>query len=198
MSAAQTTRCGLPNPYFGVNYDDQSQPLSVLTTAMSKIYGAHKGMVRLVAFWKNMETTQGTINFSVLDDRVNSAYNAGLTIVLTFYGIPNWANGSPAGCDFWAGQCSAPPTNSTYFGNFASAVANRYKDKISYYEVWNEPDSNVFWTGSMAQLSSLIVHPAAVSIRAAATGATILGPAMYSSKLKLQNVLSAPAPTSTW
>ena len=161
--AAQTIHCG-PNPQFGLNYDDQSQPPAVLTTAMSKIYGANTGSVRIVALWKLMEIAQGAIDFSALDNRVNAAYSAGLRIVITFYGIPNWANGSPPACDFWQGQCSAPPTSSTYFGNFASAVANRYRTKVFYYEIWNEPDENVFWTGTVAQLSSLMVHPAAVPV----------------------------------
>ena len=188
----QTTKC-YPDYRIGVNFDDQVQTPAVVTTAMSKIAGADLGMVRLVAFWKGMEQTQGVIDFTYLDARVNAARAANLEVLLTFYGIPNWANGSSPSCDFWQGQCSAIPTNSNFFANFASAVAAHYASQVNYYEIWNEPDFGsppVFWNGSMSDLHTYIAQPGAAAIRAADPGATIVGPAILSSKTKLQSFLS--------
>lgn len=179
-----------PNPKFGLNFDDQEATPQVVSLAMSKIYGADTGMVRLVAFWMGMEVTQNQINWTYLDSRVNAARAAGLQILLTFYGIPRWANGASPSCDFWAGQCSAPPTNASFFADFAADVASRYRDSIDYYEIWNEPDYTVFWGSNMSDFHALIAQPGATAIRAADPGAVILGPAMLSSKTKLQNFLS--------
>ncbi len=39
----------------------------------------------------------------------------------------------------------APPDDFHDFGDFASAVAQRYQGRIRYYQVWNEPNGNEEW-----------------------------------------------------
>lgn len=38
-----------------------------------------------------------------------------------------------------------PPEDNKLFVDYALKVVNRYKDKIKYWEVWNEPDSHTYW-----------------------------------------------------
>jgi polysaccharide biosynthesis protein PslG len=50
------------------------------------------------------------------------------------------------------------------FSNFVTAVVTRYKGRISYYELWNEPDCSCYFAGTDAQLvrmgkdASAIIH----------------------------------------
>ena len=192
-AVSQTMHCG--NGMFGINYDDPQDPVSSVTTGISRIEDADIGWVRLVARWDRMETFPGVIDFQYLDDRVNAAFAEQRAILLTFYGIPSWANGSPWGCGLFNPSqgkiCSTPPASSNYFRDFASRVAARYAAKIDYYEIWNEPDFPVFFNGSMWEFHTKIAQPGASAIRAADPGATILGPGILSSSTKLTNFLSS-------
>ncbi len=40
---------------------------------------------------------------------------------------------------------NAPPDDFDDFGDFAAAVAERYRGRIGYYQVWNEPNGNEEW-----------------------------------------------------
>lgn len=39
----------------------------------------------------------------------------------------------------------APPDDYNDFGDFAAAVAGRYRDEIRYFQIWNEPNGNAEW-----------------------------------------------------
>jgi polysaccharide biosynthesis protein PslG len=52
---------------------------------------------------------------------------------------PKWAHANPDIGDF------APPDDVQDFVNFAVAVASRYKGRIHYYQIWNEPNANGEW-----------------------------------------------------
>src|SRR5258708_14422074 len=39
--------------------------------------------------------------------------------------------------------------------DWVTAVVTRYKGKISYYEIWNEPNNTAMWQGTNAQLVRL-------------------------------------------
>jgi len=137
--------------------------------------------VRLVAWWKWMEPAQGFIDFSQLDLRVAEAAGRGLAILVVFTSIPTWANGSAPDCDFWSGECSAPPSNPDFFGDFAGAVAARYASAVDSWEIWNEPDYHAFWTGSASEWMTTIVTPGVAAIRAADPEAYVIGPGTYAS-----------------
>jgi hypothetical protein len=194
IEASCLGKCAAPaqyrDPRLGINYDDTGYlPYATVDTAMTRVRDAHLGTVRLWAWWKWMEPSPGSIDFSNLDNHVYAARARGLNIVLVFTSIPPWANGSSPSCDFWGGGCAAPPTSSTYFGNFVSAVVNRYKNEIGSYELWNEADYAAFWTGTMAQLNSMIVQPGSAAIRSLDPCATIASPSFYNSKTSLKILL---------
>ncbi len=154
--------------------------IEYIPQAPGVVIGAGVKWVRLVAWWKWMEPSQGQIDFSQLDQRVSSAVSNGLSVLIMFTSIPPWANGSSPTCDFWGGQCAAPPTNTSYFSAFATAVVNRYKEDVQHWEIWNEPDYNAFWTGTISEWVNKILTPGATAIRTADPSAKIVGPATYS------------------
>jgi hypothetical protein len=52
---------------------------------------------------------------------------------------PAWSRRNPDAGDF------APPDDFQDFANYATAVAERYKGRIQYYQVWNEPNIYPEW-----------------------------------------------------
>jgi PKD repeat protein len=101
--------------------------------------------------WANINTSNGYYNWSPIDNWVNKAQQHNVQLLYTFGRTPNWASSSPSTtCNYGSGQCVAP-SNYTYWDNFVTALVTRYKGKIKYYEMWNEPNDLGFWKGTTAQ-----------------------------------------------
>ncbi len=74
------------------------------------------------------------------DDIVDLAERHGLEIIARLSSPPAWSrsDGTARG-DF------APPDNFNDFADYAAAVAGRYRGRIRYYQIWNEPNIYPEW-----------------------------------------------------
>lgn len=98
--------------------------------------------VRVLVPWANIEQkdpslSQSTRNWNALDMIVNAANAKGMGILGVLNSTPVWATEST--------PINGQPTDVNDFADFAKQVALRYGDKISAYEVWNEPNAFIFW-----------------------------------------------------
>jgi hypothetical protein len=75
---------------------------------------------------------------------VQKAQENGLQIMARLDSPPLWAR--MPGDDVEQFH-KGPPANNQDFGDFARAVAERYKGKIKYYQIWNEPNLWGEWGG---------------------------------------------------
>jgi len=100
--------------------------------------------VRVDASWYNTEFNgPGSYNWAPLDTTVSAIRSAGLTADLIIDQCPPWAAASGASGNF------AQPASPAAFGNFAAAVAKRYYGNgAKYFEIWNEPNLQAFWSPS--------------------------------------------------
>src|SRR5574341_103759 len=74
------------------------------------------------------------------DDIVDLAERHGLEIIARLSSPPAWSRGDgTARGDF------APPDNFNDFADYAAAVAGRYRGRIRYYQIWNEPNIYPEW-----------------------------------------------------
>ncbi len=71
------------------------------------------------------------------DNIVELATQHGINIVARLDAPPKWAQSTPG--DF------APPKNLADFGDYVAAVATRYKGRIKFYQIWNEPNNYPEW-----------------------------------------------------
>jgi len=63
-----------------------------------------------------------------------------------------------------ASAASSPPRGlylswddpNNYWGNYVYTVVSRYKDRVKYWEMWNEPEWDYFWTGTSAEYAQLL------------------------------------------
>jgi hypothetical protein len=96
--------------------------------------------------WRDLETSNGTWDWSQLDTYVSKAVAAGQESLYTMGITPAWANG---------GDQTQPPTNLADWTDYVQQVGNRYDGEILYWEVWNEVDTGNFWTGTKAEMLAL-------------------------------------------
>jgi len=186
------------HPKFGVileatlNYDAPVQ---------QAIVDAHLGFARLHGYWRFIELVKGgcslqnptvlQCDWRKLDQNVTDASNRGLGIYIGIgFWPPAWANNS-TGCRIFADRCTAnPPTNPVDFKNFVKALVSRYKNRVGYYAIWNEPDFPEFWNGDYTKYVKEILIPGAESVHAAFPAGKVIGPEISASNVKLQIALS--------
>ncbi|MGU3501909.1 cellulase family glycosylhydrolase [Mycobacterium sp. C31M] len=100
--------------------------------------------VRIMVPWAGVQPLHpdtpfglGAPRWDQLDKVVNAAAARGMGILGVLNSTPMWASQST--------PLNGEPANLDRFAAFAKSVALRYGDKISAYEVWNEPNSIQFW-----------------------------------------------------
>ena len=98
--------------------------------------------------WIYIERSKGVYDWSLLDAWVMTAQQHGVSFHYTNDGVPAWAVAdrstcAPSSIDSVL-DCNAPPMNIQDWDDFVTALVTRYKGKITYYELWNEPD-NQYW-----------------------------------------------------
>ena len=128
------------------------------------------------AVWTNIETSRGNYNWGRLDQIVNVMSSHHVTILFNFARTPQWASSSPwKTCGGGPGQCM-PPYSMTDWGNWVRAVVTRYKGRIKYYELWNEPDAWNWWSGTTPQMVQMakVAYPI---IKSVDPGAIVVSPA---------------------
>ena len=106
--------------------------------------------------WCQLEPAKGTWDWSRMDATVNFAlaHDPNCSILYTMGIPPFWAVANPVGDTVEVTGSSQPPADINDWKNYVTAVANRYKGKIKYYEIWNEISCG-FYTGSIPAMLNL-------------------------------------------
>lgn len=129
--------------------------------------------------WANLEPFPGRWRFDQLDAGIGRAQAANVSILLALGRTPKWASARPQEhAPYGPGQ-AAEPANIDDWRIYVRTVATRYKGRISAYEIWNEANERMFWTGSIPKLVELTrvareeikrIDPSAVIVSPSATG----------------------------
>ena len=147
----------------GLNVHIPNDPRQINLT---KVLGV--GWARLDVNWNGIETARGQYSWADLDDAVQQLGKAGINMYATIAYSPGWANGNQ--------PRTAPPLNGSDYANFVTQVVSRYKGKIEYWGIWNEPNLLAFYTGSIEDYLAKILVPGADAVHAADSGAKVAGP----------------------
>ncbi len=119
--------------------------------------------------WRQVETKDNVYDWTKLDAAVNNArkLRAG-EILYTLGSTPKWAANSASLSSanvklalYGAGSNSHPRSDS-YYLDYLSALAKRYKGRITSYQVWNEANLRDFYLGSPKQMAQLTLKARAV------------------------------------
>jgi hypothetical protein len=128
---------------------------------------AGRKWARLFFDWNQTEHTddgpydQGTL--SSFDARIAALRNAGIKVAITVQSPPAWA----------------PTINSdagaAKYAEFMADLATRWKGKVAVWELWNEPDDNLFWPdGPKSDRYATLLKKTTPLIRAADPAATVI------------------------
>ncbi len=79
---------------------------------------------------------------AAIDEIVGKASLRGMKVLLVVFGAPSWANGSS--------DPLVPPSDAGTYAHFVGKMAARYKGQVAAWEIWNEPDADEFWHGTVS------------------------------------------------
>ncbi|MBM4353811.1 MAG: hypothetical protein FJ109_08440 [Deltaproteobacteria bacterium] len=135
--------------------------------------------VRMDFNWFQIEPSKGNFQWGFLDAVVNEAHSLGLNIFPTLSYTPKWASANPNCTPNAPGKTGCNTQTFANVGdwtNFVTKVVSRYKDKIKYWGMWNEPNLEHFYIGSEDDYIQQILIPGAKAAKAADPSCFILGP----------------------
>ena len=118
------------------NYKYSSKKDLEKVVALMKKAGV--GWVRMDFLWAEIEPQAGNFSFAKYDEIVDLLSRNNLNILGILDYSADWAKSCP--------EWNCPPRENKLFADYASRVIGRYKDRIKYWEVWNEPDSYTYWS----------------------------------------------------
>ena len=147
--------------------------------------------------WAEIAPKAGDWQFERLDMFVDKASTEGSDILYTLGSTPRWASVRPdEPCPYGFG-CSSPPIRMGHWEEYVRRVAQRYKGRISAYEIWNEPKLSdfpgdigaaAFFTGSTAELVEM-TRIARKVIKSEDPSALILTPGFTNGPARLDQFL---------
>jgi hypothetical protein len=127
--------------------------------------------IRIDQSWEREEPSQGIFDFQFVDKIVSAAKRHNLQIMMSLSYTPSWSynqcSGKPASSPHFTTPIDLNTNGSAYYNRFATKMVERYKPHgmfdpnsgygISYWQIWNEPDSG-FWvdckTGQVGNLQT--------------------------------------------
>jgi hypothetical protein len=167
IDTAAISSIGFADPdMYGYSPDDVNR-------AMDLMLATGVRSVRILMPWAGIQPDPNTWNWGQVDLMVDAANARGMGVLGILNSSPVWA-GVPG-----ALPLAAPPADMGTYGDFVAAVASRYRGRVAGYEVWNEPNSIMFWAtganGPDAALYTQLLKTAYPRIKAADPGATVIG-----------------------
>lgn len=157
--------------------------------------------------WKDCQNNgPGPINascISLLDKVVNYSNERGIYLDVGVQGAPEWANGSrDSGFIPGNGDPANPAFQQfvSYYGDFMSQLVSQYKDRIYYWEIWSEPDSNwrVGWSARAEYKAAgyaYLLKQTYVKVKAANPDAVVImgGPTAWFSDIYIKKLYAEGA-----
>ncbi|MCW2514861.1 MAG: xynB [Mycobacterium sp.] len=89
--------------------------------------------IRVHIDWHAIEKTKGQFDWDYVDHWVDGARARGMRVLGLIVNTPEWAK-APGTALY------GPPVNPADYAEFATTVVKRYRDRVSDWEIWNEPN----------------------------------------------------------
>ena len=108
--------------------------------------------------WRQLEPVQGQIDWAPLDSAVAQAEKIGAADILWVHGSPPpWAALDPEAPGIYGPGTSSAPDQEAYL-SILRQVAERYRGRITSYQVWNEANIKIFYRGKPDYLAELTLR----------------------------------------
>lgn len=186
------------------DYPEESRSVEVVRKDMELLRAAGVRVLRVSIGWDGLEVEKDRYDWAFWDAFVDLAVRQnGVRLIPYVAYTPRWnATGGPA--DYW----KSPPRDLAELEEVMSLLAARYRDTISSWEIWNEPDNRDYWLGSAADYARLLEagargvrrgNPAAAVVSGGIAGGTqFLDEVMAAPAGRMVDVVNAHAYPETW
>ncbi len=122
------------------------------TAILDKLAATGLTWVRIDMGWGSFqEQGRGLLSewyVSLADKCVDMARARGLNVLVVLGWTPPWANGG--------NDANVPPLDVTDYAWIARWASEHFRGRVAAWEVWNEPNQQVFWNGTQAQYVDLL------------------------------------------
>jgi len=153
-----------PVGQFGFTYGGHSEEI-----ALARMIGLD--LLRIHLWWGpefsqvngGIEKVKGTYEWEPYDALVDLFANNGFVVNLQFISTPLWASPHPDKKDVkicMIEGATYAPTDMDDFTRFVETAVARYKDRVSLWEIWNEPSvpgGSVFWADTTENYVKLLI-----------------------------------------
>lgn len=161
----------------GIGFEKLDRGVFDPNKAYDKVAALGVKWVRIQSGWARTETQKGVYDFAWLDEVIENLVLRGLRPwICLCYG--NALYTPRAAAVFGAVGC--PPIDTAEerqaWLNYVTALVRRYKDRVTHYEIWNEPDGIWCWkTGVNAMELGVFSRDTALAIHAEYPQAEVIG-----------------------
>jgi hypothetical protein len=142
--------------------------------------------LRFAVGWDGVETAPGVYDWRLWDQVFREAASSGVVPLPYVCYTPKWLNPDPT--DYWR----RPPEDMARFGRFMETISRRYS--APSWELWNEPDNDFYWLGTVGQFIALVEEGAAGVHRGDPRAKVVLGGMSKGRSPFLERTLLAVAP----
>jgi polysaccharide biosynthesis protein PslG len=134
------------------DYPEESRSMDEVRRDLALLRDAGVRMLRVSIGWDGLEPSQGHYDWTFWDAFVDlMARKQGIRLIPYVAYTPRWISTGGAD-DYW----KSPPRDVAAFERTMAILAERYRDTISSWEIWNEPDNRDYWLGSAAEFARLL------------------------------------------
>lgn len=122
-------------PFIGINFKNP-YPAAVYD------FSIVRGMNGPAGAWVSHNPKRGEYYWGGVDQWITWLESKNKQMLFTLYGTPPWAATAPNEPNgYWGSSISnSPPLLMQDWVDYCTAVATRYQNRLTYFEVWNEPE----------------------------------------------------------
>lgn len=124
----------------GVNTDLSRLDAQGRENALRAMEAAGFRWLRQRFAWDVIEPVKGRYQWDIWDEIVRDVTRHNINLIAVLDRSPAWARAEED-----ADNPLAPPVNPRDYGDFVAELAGRYRDRIQYYQIWDEPNIAPHW-----------------------------------------------------
>ena len=176
LAGSAKARPAVTNQFFGVHHQGMHAD-GPIGWPQTKV-----GSVRMWdnrVSWRELETSPGVFNWSLIDTEMAKARAAGASVLLVLGQTPAFHSSRPGAASAYGPGASAMPDKASWV-RYVQAVARRNKTVwggIASFQVWNEANVIGYWSGTPKQMATLTAWTRA-ALSSVSSPATLVAPAL--------------------
>lgn len=153
------------------DYPEETTTMEIIRNDFELLKRTGINLLRISFGWDGIETQKDDYDWLFWDDYVKMAVDEyGITLIPYVCYTPMWISTGDS-VNYW----NHIPEDFEEFGEFVEDLVNRYKDRIKSWELWNEPDIKIYWSGTAEEYARFYKIGAEAVRRADPEAIVVLG-----------------------